>query len=266
MILDWCLSPEDNRFEYAQTSSEETTSTIEFVMNQTPDWTAEKEHFEAVTPGGKIVYVPQTPKVGVAIQRKLPKAWNVCSVRPVPDHSLFIEEAYVRGSDLISMFDQRDSDSFAFALHHCLLESDNSRVSIESWFSVQTDDLDSEPVLSVSCRSADASYWETMSHQEVIADSSGESLAGSTSPAAIVCQNSEESGIWLIDHGDQQHCELLSSPAEAEQRIELFGHFMEKGVIRRARMRFHLVDGEASPAVIRELYEAFLNSPLPLTA
>ncbi|MFK7735969.1 MAG: hypothetical protein AB8B50_08080 [Pirellulaceae bacterium] len=235
-------------------------------MNQMPEWTAEKENFVATTSDGKIVYVPQAPKQGVTVFGKLSKAWNVCSVRPVPDHSQFIEEAYVRGADLISMFDQRDSDSFAFSLRHCLLASSHSKVGIETWLSVQTDDLDSEPVLSVSCRSADASYWETMSHDEVLGNSSAEAKVDSNSPAAILCQNSVESGVWLIDQGDQQHCELLSSPAESEQRIELFGHFMEKGVIRRARMRFHLVEGEATQAVIRELYEAFLDSPLPLTA
>jgi hypothetical protein len=235
-------------------------------MTQMPEWTTDKEQFKAILPGGTVGYVPQTPEQGVSVFGKFSRPWNVCSVRPVPDHSLSIEEAYVRGSDLISIFDQRDTDSFAFSIRHCLLAPSHCKMGIESWLSVQTDDLDSEPVLWVSCRSADASHWATMSHKELLGRSNGESSTGSTNLAAIVCKNREESGVWLIDRGDQQHCEILSAPTEAEQRIELFGHFMEKGVIRRARMRFHLVEGEATTAVIRELYEAFLNSPLPLTA
>jgi hypothetical protein len=48
--------------------------------------------------------------------------------------------------------------------------------------------------------------------------------------------------------------------------LKLFGEFMEKGVIRRARLRFFAVAGELSRSKIVKQYRIFTDSPLPLTA
>ena len=54
--------------------------------------------------------------------------------------------------------------------------------------------------------------------------------------------------------------------AEDALQLRYFSHFMEKGVIRRARMRFYLSRREAFDVEsISQLYESFTQSELPLT-
>lgn len=188
-------------------------------------------------------------------------SWKLFQVQPLPSHSFSVEESYVRGSDLITAFDQSEADQFAFQLNYRILM--DPAPGIEVWMSVQTDDLDSEPVLKISCNSPSGEYWEILTHDSVLGTDIKSADSG---PAALISSSNGQTGIWLIQPSDQRHAELLSSPGEPTQSIELFDHFMEKGVIRRARMRFHLHAGEVSDSQLKSLYEAFANSDLPLTA
>lgn len=199
---------------------------------------------------------------GIADQTKA--SWSLLKVQPVPKHSLTAEEAYIRGDDLIVSFDQTEQDPFAFQLNFRWLGETDGAIGIELWLSVQTDDLDSEPVLQIASAAPEGQYWHVLNHGEVVQDT--QIPNASSTPAALSSPGDELSGVWLVEQGDQRHAERMSSPAEAEQRIELFGHFMEKGVIRRARMRFYLKRGDISDAEIKAFYEDFANSPLPLTA
>lgn len=187
--------------------------------------------------------------------------WNLFALQPLPSHSFSVEESYVRGADLITTFDQGEGDTFAFQINFRRLTGED--FGVELWTSVQTDDLDREPVMKVSCQSPAGEYWDILNHGDVL----GSDVEGADStPAALVARCEQETGVWLVEPSDQRHADLLSSPAEPEQRLELFGHFMEKGVIRRARMRFHLIAGELTDAKLKELYLDFSQSELPLTA
>ncbi|MEM8736286.1 MAG: hypothetical protein AAGG44_18800 [Planctomycetota bacterium] len=227
-------------------------------------WSPNEKNFRFQQADASIEYLPKQPEHGASLCVSGQTPWSVFRVKPIPQHSFAAEEIYVRQEDLLSQFDQTEQDNFAFHLNHRLLDSqpDLSTIAdLELWLSVQTDDLDSEPVLVVSCESPDGSYWETIKESQLLPNA-----IESDAPAAIVCPGSENTGVWLIDRGDQRHSQLLSSPSEPEQRVELFSHFMEKGVIRRARMRFHLAAGQLDKQGIAHLYQQFLNSPLPLTA
>ncbi|MFN5947343.1 MAG: hypothetical protein ACK43N_02480, partial [Pirellulaceae bacterium] len=56
-----------------------------------------------------------------------------------------------------------------------------------------------------------------------------------------------------------------TSPGD-RQSVLLFGNFMEKGVIRRARLQWWLGATSLDPANLAALGQQFATSPLPLTA
>lgn len=183
--------------------------------------------------------------------------WQIFQVEPQPRHALEIEEAYGRQDDLIVQYQQSPQDSYRFHLYWRKLPvSPTSRLGIELWLGVQTGLLESQPELHVTCHAAQE--WETLEHGELVEADPSKSLA------ALVARREDSTGVWLIEPSDQIDVTLISNGAEST--VGVFDHFMEKGVIRRARMRFHILRPDAEPAHIAELYRSFASSQLPLTA
>ena len=213
---------------------------------------------------------PVQPIDGIKLGRSGEDAWNVFAIKTAPEFSFIPEEIYVREQDLIARFKQSAADQFALQLNWRIVEMSDARVScIELWASIQTDLLDTHPVVIASCASPKGG-WEVKTHcdlSETTEPSSGRAeVMHDAVPAALIARSGDSVGVWMIERTDQQDAELLSPLENGQQDVELFGHFMEKGVIRRARMRFYTVAGELSEASLRELYQEFCASPLPLTA
>lgn len=182
-----------------------------------------------------------------------------------PEYSFTVEEAYQRGSDFIVRFDQMKEDSFAFQLDWKLIAGSDSKYGFELWLSVQTDDLDSSPVLDIASDLKNTE-WKQLSHQALVESSDEQDSAAA--PAALFTSGGKEtpSILWLIEPTDQRHIALQQAAGPSSRKIRLFDHFMEKGVIRRARMRCYLSADGFTEEEIRQLYEDLRNSPLPLTA
>lgn len=230
-------------------------------------WKLENERATVNLGDWEIELAPTAPSDGLKFGKQGKLVWNALCVQPQPAHGLKTEEAYCREGDLIVRFDQSESDKFAFGLDWRVLATEQAQMAgVEMWASVQTDDLDSEPVLVLSSCAAEGEYWDVLSHADLTGQPAESGAATPRGPAALISRSRDSTALWLIEPSDQRHAEMLSSPSEAQQRIELFGHFMEKGVIRRARMQFYVCDGDLSRELIHELYVAFANSPLPLTA
>ncbi len=196
--------------------------------------------------------------------------WQIAAVKPIPAHASRAEEIYVRGDDLICRYGQSKEDLFAFQLDWQLLSAAGPfAIGAELWLSVQTDLLDTQPELEVISQAGSQS-WQLLSHDEL----SDEPLAGDSAvrgPAAMVCRGlgssgEPKSGLWLIEPSDQCHARVMSPTADASLHVRMFGHFMEKGVIRRGRMRFLLSQHDICDADIQQAYRQFAASPLPLTA
>lgn len=191
------------------------------------------------------------------------RKWNCIAIKPLPNHSAIPEEVYVRGEDLIARFAQSESDEFGVQLNWKALDkSPVADSAIELWLSIQTNLLDSSPELELSSDGGDGS-WQVFRHAELTECTSSER---SESPAALVLDDGNASFVWLIEPTDQRHVECLTEAKESVQRVKLFDHFMEKGVIRRARMRFLASNDELTLEQIRSAYRDFADSPLPLTA
>ncbi len=210
---------------------------------------------------------PASPADGLQFARQ-EASWGPCpvlSVRPLPEHALTLEEAYVRESDLIVRFGQSDSDTYAFQLNWQLLPGNAPfAVGVELWVSTQTSLLAAKPQLEIASGGAGEWSWEIWEHARFGGEApSDERPAG---PAALISKAADGLVVWLVEPSDQRHVVLETSPDQATQRVRLFGHFMEKGVIRRARMRFLVAEGDVSEADLVAAYQEFARSPLPLTA
>lgn len=241
---------------------------------------------------GHIEVFPTQPDRPACLQigQNEPKAWEFAAVCPSPQHSQVAEEIYSRQRDLICRYRQTESDSFAFQLDWQLIPPNGPfALGAELWLSVQTGLLDTHPELNVTCHAlggdatvkdcsssqfGDHSGWRMLAHPDI----SDEALAGDAEargPAAMICSGQAGSGVltglWLIEPTDQRHAQLCPAASKADSggtalSVRLFGHFMEKGVIRRGRMRFLLADRALIQADIVEAYRQFAHSPLPLTA
>ena len=210
---------------------------------------------------------PTKPHLPLRISAADSEPWLVFSVKAKGGHGLAVEESYARNQDLITRFAQSDNDTFGFQLDHRALPGTQPEVivSLELWLSVQTAHLDSEPIIQVTCEGPESqATWQQLTHEELASDSRAPSA--SAGPAALVSQAQGQTGVWFIEDTDQCHAAVLPSSKDTALGVEMFGHFMEKGVIRRARMQFHLVSEVASASLIKSLYKEFCDSPLPLTA
>lgn len=197
--------------------------------------------------------------------------WEVASVKPIPTHACAPQEIYSRKEDLICRYRQSESDLFAFQLDWQLLPAVGPfACGVELWLSVQTDLLDAKPELEVTCHATSSRAWQVFSHDEISDEpiSNDQNIRG---PAAMVSrssgqENNPNCGVWLIEPSDQVHTRMTSDAADLTQSVRMFGHFMEKGVIRRGRMRFLLALESVSDSDVAHAYQQFANSPLPLTA
>ncbi len=201
--------------------------------------------------------------------------WEFFSVKPLPSHATEAEEVYAREHDLIARFRQTPADAYAFQLDWQLLPVCSPFAGgVELWLSIQTDFLDVQPVLEIACRAPHPNRWVRHEHSALMSESVAHRSQAGRGPAAFECKlkigagqyKTGATGLWLLEPSDQGNVNVVSSSNDPETRIQLFGHFMEKGVLRRARMRFLFSPEQLSVPELSNAYREFASSPLPLTA
>src|SRR5690606_23390891 len=88
-----------------------------------------------------------------------------------PPHSGLPQEVYSRQNDLIVRYGQGPSELFSYQLDWRLLEPAAPFVAaIELWLSVQTELLDTQPELEITCSAPDGVRWSSFEHQQLVAD------------------------------------------------------------------------------------------------
>lgn len=162
----------------------------------------------------------------------------------IEPEALVCEDAYVRQNDLIATFPQTVAWAFGFQVdvrtHEKLTDS---ICGIEFWLSIQTSLLKSNPGLVVTPLPIGPRWMRD----------------------GILVADSHRAAI-LIHPLDQSDCTITLSPGTKElERLEVFGGFMEKGVIRRARLFLAWSDSEVKASLWQDLLQSFSDSPLPLT-
>ena len=199
------------------------------------------------------------PQFGVSVQPIDGEHWQLLQVHPSPAHACQVDDSFVRGSDLMVRYGQSESDRFAFQLDFRAL-SQNAlgpfAGGLDIWLSVQTQLLDSHPTLEVRN--------QLLSARLSAIDPSGEP-ATDDSLAALFYQTDAACVAIMIHPSDRCQTELVSSPDALSSGIRLFGNFMEKGVIRRGRLRCLIGQAAIDQHQLVDAYAKFAASPLPLT-
>ena len=229
---------------------------------------------QSIHRGWRIELNPTKPAEGIRFTSESTPSmsWNALSVHPIPKHSLQPEELFVRQEDLITRFAQNPEDDFGFQIDWRLMApSETFDVGVEIWLTVQTSLLESVPRLGIQSQGL-PSGWTCWKHRELIDDEVGDPVVEATSSsselgvAALMWSREQTSFLWLIEPSDQDHIDWNSHAEDATQSGTLFGHFMEKGVIRRARMQLFACAGLLQKSDVSRAYRALAERDLPLTA
>lgn len=225
-------------------------------------WSLNQQSATLQTSGWQWTYDLARPSAGVQVIPSREQAeWQLLQVIPAPAHARQIEDYFARGSDLMVRYGQSESDSFAFQVDFRSVPAGDLgpfECGLDLWLSVQTQLLDSHPTLEVA-NSVPAGSWSA-------ADSEGRPAAADTL-AALCCRTPSAAIAIFVHPSDRSQAELLGADAGSGSgnRIRLFGNFMEKGVIRRGRLRCLLGHAAIDPSALATTYANFAASPLPLT-
>ncbi len=198
--------------------------------------------------------------------------WQALAIQPLPQHTLRLDEVYVRQQDLIARFGQGPQDQYSFQVDYRLVDVPSAfDLGLEIWISVQTSLLDTAPKLALT--SVGTGTWSCWKHQELIGDTdcvhdeadSGWSGSQANARAAVVNTTGECSFVWLVEPRDQVQLQWTGPTNESKQTAELFGSFLEKGVIRRARLQLLVSQQKVGLAEIQTAYTQLRHRELPLT-
>jgi len=187
-----------------------------------------------------------------------------------------IKERYVRGCDFVATYAKSTEFPVApqfywrAALHESL-----AAVQIQMILSVQTDLLDSHPEASVNSFALESRLF----HASTLRAEAFREVAAVTPPAPVDHNASREhlfvfrnesfglSYAQMVHPTDFVTAEIHSN-ASHPWLVDstLFPEFLEKGVIRRARISGWFLPAENDLAAAVQLAKQFVEEPLPLTA
>lgn len=209
---------------------------------------------------GKATFANQQVAVQVSVSKGHPSAglrttggddlaelWVLRQLRGLP-----LLDCYARERDLVASYGPSDSFPFHTELRWSLL----------------TLDVEPEPVIALSLLvSVRTDLLDT--HPEVVAltFAPGQSLSAIETDEGNIYWGAAER-FTLVDFAMAEDCEnedleLCKANLDVLQR-ELFSHFLEKGVIRRARLFAALLPSDATEDGVLSTCEAFLATELPL--
>lgn len=222
--------------------------------------------------GWRLELNPARPSSPLVLVSDHGTRWEALTIYPLPKHSMLAEEIYVRQQDLIARFGQTGQDEYSFQVDWRLIETPNNfDVGLEVWISIQTTLLDSAPTIRVA--SHGLGTWRGWRHQQLAAYSDASDDAAqvwssdySNTIAGLSSSTSNCSCVWLIEPRDLQQVHWVSDLANPSQQADLFGAFLEKGVIRRARMQLLASHRKIEMSDVQAAYRHLIKRELPLTA
>ncbi|QDT12414.1 hypothetical protein [Planctomycetes bacterium K23_9] len=158
-----------------------------------------------------------------------------------------VAEQYVRGNELHLWLPQGDNEFGVKITLEPIASQQGGVFVLQATVSIQTTLLDSHPKLDVI---AAANGTKAV----------GEIVGSGSPPVSIATRDGKPLAVVLGKHDSP----FTSSSSTGDQiALRLFGDFLEKGVIRKARPWF--VFGEVAEEQLLEYARELSNSPLPLT-
>jgi len=190
-----------------------------------------------------------------------------------------LTDAYVRGNDLVATYAGDASWPFAPQIYWSAdprepaCQPDREIIaSLALVVSIQTNLLDTHPRIDVrSSLPADEVLMVSVVGDDLLVDSHANGVQG-LDPQANAC------GIlWRLSGGALSYAEVMptsdfrqlavgrTANGAIQSQWELFAEFLEKGVVRRARLQSLFVPRENDVQLVAECCQAIANRPLPLT-
>jgi hypothetical protein len=170
---------------------------------------------------------------------------------------LSLPETYARVDDLVATYRQSESRPYRLqAYWRRVAIGDGQVTGLELQVSINTSLLDTHPSVEVTTQISGA---DTPAGESRAAATGGRPYATLRSP-----------GGWTyfeaVHPADKRIvCDASTMENAGEQRHVLFGEFLEKGVIVRARIRAAFFPANTTDAELDSAYDDFVNEPLPLT-
>ncbi|MFN6401411.1 MAG: hypothetical protein ACK449_16095 [Planctomycetota bacterium] len=153
-------------------------------------------------------------------------------------------EAYSRIDDYIVAFPQRFPWPFSYQLDVRVQPSSSNLLVLELWLSVQTSMLECNPQLSLLPLESRETW---------------------TCHPQFICSADRRSAL-AVHPLDLEDSHWIAKGSGGIERLDMFGRFMEKGVIRRGRLLLVASTSSISEKQMKDLCSDFAASHLPLTA
>ncbi len=208
-------------------------------------------------------------------------AGRLLAVRFLPDGgrtNSVLAESYVRGDDLVATYVQVDEQPYRPQLYWRLqLAHDElqAMAAIYLLVSVQTNRLDSHPQMLVTSGVTAAEVWHLDAAGEAVPIDLSSDSAVSLSPddgagcvllRTVAGDGSQISYAEMIHPSDFGNLVVRrTDDGEIQTEHRLFASFLEKGVIRRARLRGVLLERKGDVEAAAAWYQALVSDRLPLT-
>ena len=215
---------------------------------------------------------------------------KLLGIRPAIDgaDTLQLEDAYARGNDLVAHFKPTDSFPFRTEVYWRVEPTDSSasELRLSLIVSVQTDLLDTQPLLDIvstlnvsTINSTQTTLLSPFADGAGSADGTGDwqvvpDSQPNTQAQALLVELPQQAGAWFeaIHPSDRseallacQTTELPTGGPATQVQWRLFSHFLEKGVIRRARVTAALLAAKSAREQAATYYQAFAQQAPPLT-
>ena len=206
---------------------------------------------------------------------------HLLAVRFLPEGgrtNAVLAESYVRGDDLVATYVPVDERPYRPQLYWRLQPTIGELpavAAIDLMVSIQTNRLDSHPQMLVTSGVTAAEVWHLSAAGEAVpidlSSGSAVSLSPDNGDGCVLLRTTTGDGSQ-ISYAEMIHpsdfANLVVRRADCgEIQIEhrLFASFLEKGVIRRARLRGVLLEREGDVEAAAAWYQALVSDHLPLT-
>ena len=185
-------------------------------------------------------------------------ASQVCFAPVETDDLPVADEQFVRGDQWHVNFPQ-GSHSYALRLQWKPIVTTATRLVIEACVSIETNLLDGTPKIDLDASCFDI---DSLNPDNTIDD---REVAGIGSAPISIAKSPRHSVAVLL--GPQDAPFTTNHSTDSQLRLRLFGEFLEKGVIRRARPWIVIDRSGDVPTSdeLKSLWRQLVESPLPLT-
>lgn len=204
---------------------------------------------------------------------------HLLAVQFVPTIGAPLLDFYVRGDDLVATYGQTEELAYRPQVYWRAAQPQQPQTyaALDVHVSVQTSLLDSQPVVRVTSRLPVTEAWrldDSGRFEPAVAEGSAKMrLTPDDGPGCVLYRLQDSPADRPLSYAEMvQPCDFLeltvqrSSDGNSVQTAHrLFATFLEKGVIRRARLRGVLVDRDEDLATAAAWYGRMTSERLPLT-